>query len=71
MELLRELQGQGVTTLIAAHDLGTIGSYCDHIILLKQTVIAAGPTKKVFTQKNIAETYDSVFGKKGGVPWMS
>ena len=68
VELLKELQKQGVTILIAAHDLATIGSYCDHIILLKQTIIAAGPTKKVFTPENIAKTYDSVFGKKG-VPW--
>lgn len=67
--LLRELQTQGVTILIAAHDLNTIGQYCDHIILLNQTVIAAGPTKKVFTEKNIARTYDSIFGRKGGVSW--
>lgn len=71
VELLRELQTQGVTTLIAAHDLNTIGLYCDHIILLNKTVIAAGPTKKVFTQKNIAKTYDSVFGGKDGMPWIS
>lgn len=66
--LLKELQAQGVTTLIAAHDLNTIGSYCDHIILLKQTVVAAGPIKKVFTRKNIEKTYDSVMPAKGG-PW--
>lgn len=71
VELLRELQKQGVTTLIAAHDLGTIESYCDHIILLKQTVIAAGPIKKVFTRENIAKTYDSVLGKKGSMLWTS
>lgn len=70
VELLQELQAQGVTTLIAAHDLNTIGSYCDHIILLKETVIAAGPTKRVFTEKNILETYDGVFGK-GRMPWKS
>lgn len=68
IELLRELQGQGVTTLIASHDLNTIGSYCDYVILLKTKVIAAGPTKKVFTVKNIARTYDSVF-TKGSMPW--
>jgi manganese transport system ATP-binding protein len=68
VELLQELQKQGVTILIAAHDLATIGSYCDHIILLKHTIIAVGPTKKVFTRENIAKTYDGVFGKKG-VPW--
>ena len=67
--LLRELQTQGVTTLIAAHDLNTIGLYCDHIILLNQTIIASGPTKKVFTEENISKTYDSVFGQKGAVPW--
>jgi ABC-type Mn2+/Zn2+ transport system ATPase subunit len=71
VELLRELKKQGVTTLIAAHDLNTIGSYCDHIILLRGTVVAAGPTKKVFTQENIAKTYDSVFGRKGSASWMS
>jgi ABC-type Mn2+/Zn2+ transport system ATPase subunit len=70
VDLLKDLQRQGITTLIAAHDLATIGSYCDHIILLKGEIIAAGPTKKVFTEKNIAKTYDSVFGVKGGVPWM-
>lgn len=67
--LLRDLQKQNVTTLIAAHDLATIGSYCDHIILLKGTVVASGPTKKVFTKENIATTYDSVFGVKGDLPW--
>lgn len=71
VELLRELQKQKVTILIAAHDLATIGSYCDHIILLKQTIVAAGPTKKVFTKKNILTTYDSVFGEKAKVPWIS
>lgn len=71
VELLRELQKQGVTTLIAAHDLSTISSYCDHVILLKQTVIASGETKKVFTPENIAETYDSILGKRGTMPWIS
>lgn len=70
VELLRQLQKQGVTTLIAAHDLNTIGSYCDHIVLLKTEVVAVGPTKQVFTAENIAKTYDSVFGKKSGLPWM-
>lgn len=69
VELLRELQQQGVTILIAAHDLATIGTYCDHIILINKTVIAAGPTKKVFTQENIAKTYDTVFSHKEKLPW--
>lgn len=70
VELFKELQKQGITILIAAHDLATIGSYCDHIILLKTEIVAAGPTKKVFTARNIARTYDSVFGGKETVPWI-
>lgn len=68
--LFKELQEQNITILIAAHDLATIGAYCDYMILLKTEIIAAGPTKKVFTARNIAKTYDSVFGGKETVPWM-
>lgn len=66
--LLKELRDQGVTMLLATHDLATIGSYCDHMILLKQTVVAAGPTAQVFTPALIAATYDST---EGSMPWIS
>lgn len=71
VELLQELQSHGITILITAHDLSTIGTYCEHMILLNKKVIAAGPTKKVFTAKNIAKTYESDFLLKKGAPWMS
>ena len=58
IRLLKSLQKQGITTLIAAHDLNTVDSYCDYMIMLRGSVIASGPTKKVFTKKNIARTYD-------------
>lgn len=70
IDLLKELQGQGVTTLIAAHDLSSITNYCDHVILLKKTVIAYGPTEKIFTKQNIAKTYDGIFNESGELPWM-
>jgi len=57
IELLRELQKQGVTTLIAEHNLATVAGYCDHVILLNKTVIASGPTKTTFTKENVAKTY--------------
>ena len=58
IRLLKSLQKQGFTTLIAAHDLNTVDSYCDHMILVRGTVIAYGPTKKVFTKKNLERAYD-------------
>jgi len=69
IDLLKELKNQGVTILIAVHDLSTVSSYCDHMILLNKTIVAAGKTKKVFTQENIAKTYDNVFSQKENVPW--
>lgn len=69
--LLQELKAQGVTTLITAHDLSTVGTYCDRMILLNKTVIAAGTTKRVFTAKNIAKTYESEFLLGKGMPWNS
>lgn len=70
IELLRELQKEDITTLIAAHDLATIASYCDHMILLNQTVVAAGPTKNVFTRDNVAKTYDNLINLER-LPWIS
>ena len=58
IRLLKSLQKQGITTLIATHDLNTIDTYCDQMILLRGTVVASGPTKKVFTKKNIERAYD-------------
>jgi ABC-type Mn2+/Zn2+ transport system ATPase subunit len=55
--LLQELKKQGVTTLITAHNIEVIGTYCDNMILINKTIIAAGPTKKVFTKENITKTY--------------
>src|SRR5690606_28591306 len=45
IELLRELQQQGITTLIAEHNLATIAGYCNYVILLNKTVVASGPAK--------------------------
>lgn len=55
--LLQELKRQGVTVLIAAHNIDAIGKYCDNMILINKAVVAAGSTKKVFTKENIAKTY--------------
>lgn len=55
--LLQELKEQGVTILIAAHNIDVIGTYCDNMILINKIVVAAGPTRQVFTKENIEKTY--------------
>ncbi|WP_309386786.1 metal ABC transporter ATP-binding protein [Cerasicoccus frondis] len=55
--LLKELQGQGKTTLVVHHDLATVTQYFDYVILLNMRVVAAGPTSEVFTAENLHRTY--------------
>src|SRR5690606_24647018 len=57
VKLLEEMKHQGKTVIVVHHDLQTVQEYFDWLIMLNQSVIAAGPTEDVFTMKNIQETY--------------
>jgi manganese/zinc/iron transport system ATP- binding protein len=55
--LLRELRNRGKTLVVVQHDLQTVSSYFDHVILLNMRLVAAGPTPEVFTPENLRKTY--------------
>lgn len=57
IKILQMLAGEGKTILVIHHDLSTVETYFDHIILINQRLIAAGETKTTFTPKNIDATY--------------
>ncbi|MFQ5413662.1 MAG: metal ABC transporter ATP-binding protein [Phycisphaerae bacterium] len=57
VELLRALQARGRTVIVVHHDLQTVASYFDYVILLNMRVVAAGPTADCFTPANIRATY--------------
>jgi len=57
IELLRALRAQGRTALIVHHDLQSAPEYFDEIMLLNLRIIAAGPTREVFTPVNLQKTY--------------
>ncbi|MGH6735692.1 MAG: metal ABC transporter ATP-binding protein [Methyloceanibacter sp.] len=60
IELLRDLRAAGHLMLVSTHNLGTVPDYCDQVVLLNRTVLAAGPTSEVFTQKNLERTFGGV-----------
>ena len=58
--LLRSLRDEGRVMLIATHNLGTVPEFCDRTVLLDKTVLAAGPTREVFTQANLERAFGGV-----------
>jgi manganese/iron transport system ATP-binding protein len=56
--LLQTLQESGKTIILATHDLLSLPDTCDHVALVKGTVIAFGPTKDVFTRALVEKTFD-------------
>lgn len=60
MSLLRQLTRQGKTVVLVHHDLHTVSDYFDQVIFLNQKVVAQGSVERVFTQKNIDNTFRRV-----------
>lgn len=58
--LLRDLRAEGRVMLVSTHNLGSVPEFCDRTVLLRQTVLAHGPTEQVFTQANLEKTFGGV-----------
>ncbi|CDG49667.1 metal ABC transporter ATP-binding protein [Cardinium endosymbiont of Bemisia tabaci] len=59
--LLKNMVAAGKTIVVVHHDLGSVDSYFDWLVLLNHKLIAAGDTKKVFTAGLLETTYHSRF----------
>ena len=55
--LMDKLKVQGKTLLVVHHDLTTVDSYFDWVIMLNTCLIACGPVGEVFNQDSIMRTY--------------
>ncbi len=58
--LLRSLREEGRVMLVSTHNLGSVPEFCDRTILIKGTILAAGPTPEVFTQANLERAFGGV-----------
>jgi manganese/zinc/iron transport system ATP- binding protein len=55
--LMDKLKVQGKTLLVVHHDLSTVDSYFDWVIMLNTCLIASGPVTEVFNSDTIMRTY--------------
>ncbi|NVK32411.1 MAG: ATP-binding cassette domain-containing protein [Gammaproteobacteria bacterium] len=60
VELLRTLRDEGCLIVISTHNLGAVPDYCDLSIIIRQHLVAFGPTSDVLTAHNL----QSAFGGK-------
>ncbi|SIQ48190.1 manganese/iron transport system ATP-binding protein [Paracoccus thiocyanatus] len=58
--LLQQMRDEGRVMLVSTHDLGSVPEYCDQVVLMKNTVLAHGPTAEVFTPDNLRLAFGGV-----------
>ena len=57
LDVLRELRSRGRTLLVVHHDLQTVASTFDWMMLLNVRAIAQGPVEEVYTAENLHAAY--------------
>ena len=57
IELMRAMKSEGYVILVSTHNLGSVPDFCDEVVLLNRTVLAAGPTAQIFTQANLERAF--------------
>ena len=58
--LLKALRDEGRVMLVSTHNLGSVPEFCDRTVLVKNTVLAYGPTAEIFTHDNLEKTFGGV-----------
>ncbi len=55
IDFLERSQSEGKTSIVVHHDLNTLSSYFDYLVILNKELIASGPLDQVFTKQNLEE----------------
>ncbi len=57
VDILRKLRDDGKTVIVVHHDLQTVRSYFDWLVVLNVRTIAQGPVSEVYTADNLRKAY--------------
>ncbi|MBP2167818.1 manganese/iron transport system ATP-binding protein [Erwinia toletana] len=60
VDMLKALRDEGHLLLVSTHNLSSVPSFCDRVVMINRTVIAAGPTATTFTHDNLQRTFGGV-----------
>ena len=57
IQKLKQLSKAGKTIMVIHHDLSTVPTYFEKVVLINQRLVGVGNTAQVFTKENIARAY--------------
>lgn len=57
VQLLQQLRAKDKTVLVVHHDLNSVDTYFDWVMMLNIRLVACGPVNQVFTPENLNVTY--------------
>ena len=60
VDLLGQLRNEGHLILVSTHNLGSVPDFCDQVVMINRTVIAAGSTETTFNQHNLELVFGGV-----------
>ena len=60
VDLLGQLRAQGHLILVSTHNLGMVPDFCDQVVMINRTVLAAGHTEHTFNQHNLELAFGGV-----------
>lgn len=57
IDILRNLREEGHIIIVSTHNLASIPSYCDEVMMMNVTLIASGLVSEVYTPENLGKTF--------------
>ena len=63
IQVLEKLKKEGKTVLVVHHDLETVTTYFEQVLILNKQLIAFGPTNAVFSETNLQKAYGGRLAK--------
>ncbi|MFA9499325.1 metal ABC transporter ATP-binding protein [Mannheimia sp. E30BD] len=57
VELLKQLKEEGHLILVSTHNLASVPSFCDQVLMINRTLLASGKTEETFNNQNLEKVF--------------
>ncbi|AKO45896.1 metal ABC transporter ATP-binding protein [[Haemophilus] ducreyi] len=58
--LLQQLRSEGHLVLVSTHNLNSVSSFCDQVLMINRTLLASGPTATTFNHQNLEKVFGGI-----------